>query len=119
MATRDQWKRRLLAAELLSLLILVASLLLLRSQSPTTEGAIELWLLIPAVASLTTFLSFLGLMYIRWIKSAVPGTRRTLQNAIFAFMALTLLSIWALAISQTWQSLEKNPGQEAPNLPRK
>lgn len=105
MATRDQLKRRLLLIEILSLLILVASLVLLSQEAAGPESPTPYWLLLPALASLTTFLSFLGLMYLRWVKSVASGTRKQVQNILFAIMALTLLGIWALAIAQTWQSL--------------
>lgn len=105
MATRDKLKRRLLLVEVLSLLILVASLLLLGQGAAGPESPGPIWLLLPALASLTTFLSFLGLMYLRWVQSAASGTRKQVQNVLFAVMALTLLGIWALAIAQTWHSL--------------
>lgn len=105
MTNRDHWKRRLLISEILSLVILIASLFLVSQQAPQQATLNPAWLLIPALASLTMFLSFLGLMYLRWVKSAAAGTRQQVQTVLFAFMALTLIGIWALAMIQTWQSL--------------
>lgn len=107
MATRHQWKRRLIITEILSLLILIASLYWLGQDSPDQTPINPYWLLVPALASLVTFLSFLSLMYLRWTESAVTGPRQRVQQILFGIMVLMLLSIWALAITQTWQSLNR------------
>lgn len=99
------WKRRLLVTEVISLLILIASLYILRQDTLGQEPVSRYWLILPAVASLAMFISFLGLMYLRWIRSAAAGSRQRIQQVLFAMMALTLLGIWALAIFQTWQNL--------------
>lgn len=99
------WKRRLLVIEVMSLLILIASVYVV-GQDTLGQGPVSpYWLLLPAAASLAMFLSFLGLMYLRWIRSAAAGARQQVHRALFAVMALALLAIWALAILQTWQSL--------------
>lgn len=105
MATPQQWKFRLALVEIFSLVILIASLVVLGDASSTTDVLTPLWLLVPAAASLTMFLSFLGLMYLRWVVSAAHERKR-IHSVLFAVMAFTLLSVWALAMVQTWQSLQ-------------
>lgn len=105
MTTRRQWQRRLLTVEIASLVILIASLFMVSQGTPDPEPISPGWLLIPALASLTMFLSFLCLMYLRWSASATTHSRQRLQKLLFAILALTLLSIWAMAIVETWRSL--------------
>lgn len=105
MTIRKQWQRRLLTVEIVSLLILVASLFLVGRGTPDQEPVSPGWLLIPAIASLTMFLSFLGLMYLRWNASAATNSRQRIQNLLFVLLTVTLLSIWAMAILETWRSL--------------
>lgn len=98
------WRKPLLLAEFTALAILVGSMALL-GQQEGERGVIQAsWLLIPGVASLMVFLSFLGLMYIRWVASA-GGEAGGRQKLLFSLLALTLLGVWAYAIAQTWQSL--------------
>ncbi|MGM0571721.1 hypothetical protein [Marinobacter sp.] len=97
------WRKPLLAAEFIALAILVGSMAMLGQASG--GGQVDpAWLLIPAGASLVVFLSFLGLMYLRWVASAEAGQSRR-QKILFGLLALTLLGVWAYAIAQTWQSL--------------
>lgn len=105
MATQQQWKLRLVVLEIISLFILIASLFLLRGSAAENGAPTLAWLLLPAIASLTMFLSFLGLMYLRWVASASSGNRKRLHTILFGLMTITLLSIWALAMAQTWQSM--------------
>ncbi len=98
------WRRPLLVAEFTALAVLVGSMAVLGRQGTEATPAHPGWLLIPALASLVLFLSFLGLMYIRWIAAAGPGQNRR-QQVLFSLLALTLLGTWAFAIAQTWQSL--------------
>lgn len=97
------WRKPLLAAEFIALAVLVGSMMMLGQVSE--GGQVNPgWLLIPAVASLVVFLSFLGLMYLRWVAAAGEGQSRR-QKLLFSLLALTLLGVWAYAIAQTWQSL--------------
>lgn len=96
------WRRPLLAAEFIALAILIASMALLGQSG---DGQFHTgWLLVPAIASLVVFLSFLGLMYLRWVV-ATEGRRSRWHKLLFSLLALTMLSVWAFAIAQTWQSL--------------
>lgn len=98
------WRKPLLLAEFTALAVLVGSMALLGSKEGDGGAIQAAWLLIPAVASLVVFLSFLGLMYIRWVASA-GGAAGGRQKLLFSLLALTLLGVWAYAIAQTWQSL--------------
>ncbi len=74
--------------------------------SRTGDGA-ELspaWLLIPAIASLAVFISFIGLMYLRWVVAAA-AERRTRHKIVFSLLVMTLLGVWAFGIANTWISL--------------
>ena len=105
LALQTPWKRRLIIIEVVSLLVLIVSLWVF-GQDKAAGASLDIrWLLVPVIASLTMFLSFLGLMYLRWQSSALTGSRQRVQKLLFTVMALTLLSIWALAVLQTWQSL--------------
>ncbi|MFC4260662.1 hypothetical protein ACFOZ5_16725 [Marinobacter lacisalsi] len=101
---KHPWRKPLLVTEFVSLAVLVGSMALLGRQGRDTDPVQPFWLLIPAVASLAVFLSFLGLMYIRWV-AAAGGTAAGRQKFLFSLLALTLLGVWAYAIAQTWQSL--------------
>lgn len=101
---RHPWRTPLLIAEFGSLALLVGSMALLGSQAEEGEAINRAWLLVPALASLVVFLSFLGLMYLRWIGEA--GARSaTRHRVIFALLAVTLLGVWAFGIARTWQSM--------------
>ena len=102
---RHPWRRPLLITEFVALAVLVGTMAWLGQQD--NGGASSLapaWLLVPALASLVVFLSFLGLMYIRWVASAEGGAGGR-QRLLFALLALTMLGVWAYAIAETWQSL--------------
>ncbi|HLV77428.1 MAG TPA: hypothetical protein VKY53_05830 [Marinobacter sp.] len=94
-------RKPLLVVEFSSLAVLLLSMFWL---SNTDQQMAPAWLLIPALASLGVFLSFIGLMYLRWIV-AVAGRRKRLHQIIFALLTLTLLGVWLYGIASTWLSL--------------
>ncbi|WP_148861448.1 hypothetical protein [Marinobacter fonticola] len=104
------WRRPLLITEFGALAVLVGSMFFLgRIAGP--EGALNpegtlnpAWLLIPALASLAVFISFIGLMYLRWVAN-VEAQAAIKHKLIFAILTLTLLGVWAYGIAQTWRSL--------------
>lgn len=98
------WRRPLIAIEFSALAVLLGSMLMLgRLAGP--DGQINpLWLLIPAISSLTVFLSFIGLMYLRWVAN-VEETAQVKHKLVFGILTLTLLGVWAYSIAQTWRSL--------------
>lgn len=101
---KHPWRKPLLITEFSALAVLVGAMALLGRQGSEADPVQPFWLLIPAAASLVVFLSFLGLMYLRWVASAA-GKAGQRQKALFSLLALTLLGVWAYAIAQTWQSL--------------
>lgn len=104
-AERIARKRKpLLITEFSCLAVLLASMGWFSSRSGTGEPLSPAWLLLPAVASLGVFLSFIGLMYLRWVAS-VSNERRTRHRIIFALLAVTLLGVWVYGIANTWLSL--------------
>lgn len=101
---RHPWRKPLLIIEFIALAVLVGSMALLGQQGTEAAPVQPFWLLIPAAASLAVFLSFLGLMYIRWV-AAAQGAAGKRQKLLFSLLVLTLLGVWAYAMAQTWQSL--------------
>lgn len=98
------WRRPLLIAEFGALAVLLGSMFVL-SRMAGPDGTISpAWLLIPALASLTVFISFIGLMYLRWVANVEAGAAIK-HKLIFAILTLTLLGVWAYGIAQTWRSL--------------
>lgn len=98
------WRKPLLITEFAALAVLLVSMGWFSSR---TEDGAELspaWLLIPAVASLAVFISFIGLMYLRWVV-AVAAERRTRHKIVFSLLVMTLLGVWAFGIANTWVSL--------------
>lgn len=100
---KSRWRVPLLIAEFGALAVLVGSMSLLGGQAEEGASLNQAWLLVPALASLVVFVSFLGLMYLRWVSEAGNGASR--QRIIFALLALTLLGVWAFGIARTWQSM--------------
>lgn len=97
-------RKPLLIVEFTSLAVLLASMGWFSTQSSDGEAISAAWLLIPALASLGIFLSFIGLMYLRWVASAQTGN--TFRNKlIFLLLAVTLISVWIYGIANTWLSL--------------
>lgn len=99
-----RWRRPLLIAEFSALAILVGSMLILGRQETGQAPVSPAWLLVPAAASLVVFLSFLGLMYLRWVAVAAAH-QNSRHKMVFAMLALTLLAVWAFAIAQTWNGI--------------
>ena len=68
--TPDKRRKTLLILEFSSLAVLLISMAWFSNQSSDGTPLSAGWLLIPAFASLGVFLSFIGLMYLRWVASA-------------------------------------------------
>ncbi|WP_303290248.1 hypothetical protein [Marinobacter sp. SS5-14b] len=100
----DKRRKPLLITEFTCLAILLVSMGWFSSQSTAENPINPAWLLIPAVASLGVFLSFIGLMYLRWVATA-SDDRRTRHRIIFALLTLTLIGVWVYGIGNTWSSL--------------
>lgn len=100
----DKLRKALLILEFSSLAVLLISMAWFSNQSTDSAPLSAGWLLIPALASLGVFLSFIGLMYLRWVAS-VSDQRRTRHRVIFALLTLTLLGVWIYGIANTWISL--------------
>lgn len=100
----DKRRKALLILEFSSLAVLLISMAWFSNQSTDSAPLSAGWLLIPALASLGVFLSFIGLMYLRWVAS-VSDQRRTRHRVIFALLTLTLLGVWIYGIANTWISL--------------
>jgi hypothetical protein len=64
----------------------------------------SVWLLVPAIASLIVFASFIGLMYLRWVVAA-EEKGRTRQKIVFLLLAITLIGVWLYGIANTWLSI--------------
>ncbi|KPP99330.1 hypothetical protein [Marinobacter sp. HL-58] len=98
------WRKPLLVTEFSALAILLVSMGWFSSR--TEDGAVlsPAWLLIPAAASLAVFISFIGLMYLRWVVAAA-AERQTRHKIVFSLLVITLLGVWAYGIANTWISL--------------
>ncbi|MFO8141362.1 MAG: hypothetical protein R6T87_05625 [Marinobacter sp.] len=101
-------RKPLLIVEFSSLAILLASMAWFGSQSTAENSLNSAWLLLPAVASLGIFLSFIGLMYLRWVASANDQSK-TRHKIVFLLLTLTLLGVWVYGIANTWLSLTASP----------
>ncbi|KXO06784.1 hypothetical protein [Marinobacter excellens] len=102
--TPHRLRKPLLIVEFSSLAILLASMAWFGNQSTVENPVSAAWLLVPAVASLGVFLSFIGLMYLRWVASA-NNEDNTRHKLIFLLLALSLLGVWVYSIANTWLSL--------------
>ncbi|KMQ73334.1 hypothetical protein [Marinobacter subterrani] len=96
-------RKTLLITEFTALGILLASMGWFSSQTGN-EPISPAWLLIPALSSLGVFLSFIGLMYLRWVSSA-NSSNRSRHKIIFSLLAVTLIGVWVYGIANTWFSL--------------
>lgn len=105
-APKSPWRRRLLITEFTALALLVGSMLLLSGMGTEDQPISPAWLLIPATASLFVFLSFLGLMYQRWVAAAGNAERSRRHRWLFGILAVVLVSFWGYAIVETWQSIQ-------------
>lgn len=100
----QRWRKPLLILEFSALAILLTSMGWFSSQAAGAEPLNPAWLLVPAVASLAVFISFIGLMYLRWVV-AVSAERQVRHKIVFSLLVLTLLGVWAFGIANTWTSL--------------
>lgn len=105
---KHPWRVPLLIAEFSALAILLGSMFVLSSLARDGSTFNTGWLLIPAIASLVVFISFIGLMYVRWIAASEAGTG-TKHKVVFGLLTLTMLGIWAFSIAQTWSSITATP----------
>lgn len=101
------WRRPLLTLEFSALAVLLGSMLWLSDQAKQGVAISTGWLLVPTLASLGVFGSFIGLMYLRWV-AASSAQNRSRQKLIFAILALTLLGVWVYGIANTWLSLNNH-----------
>ncbi|TNE81236.1 MAG: hypothetical protein EP339_02255 [Gammaproteobacteria bacterium] len=96
-----------LTVEFSCLALLLGSMGWFSRQSAGGEEIAPVWLLVPAIASLGVFLSFIGLMYLRWVATA-EGANLFRNKVIFSFLAVTLIGVWLYGIANTWHSLNVN-----------
>ena len=97
-------RKRLLITEFSALAVLLASMSWFSSHTSDDSKLDPAWLIIPAVASLCVFLSFIGLMYLRWV-SAADSSNRFRHKVVFSLLAVTLIGVWMYGIANTWLSL--------------
>ncbi len=102
--SRHPLRKPLLITEFTALAILLASMGWFSSHTGDGGTLDAAWLLIPALASLGVFLSFIGLMYLRWV-AAADTANRFRHKVIFSLLAVTLISVWVYGIANTWFSL--------------
>ena len=98
-------RKPLLLAEFSALAVLLGSMAWFSRHSEA--GLNPAWLLLPAAASLVVFLSFIGLMYLRWVAAAEASDRR-LHKTLFFLLALTLIGVWVYGIANTWLSIGRS-----------
>lgn len=67
-------RKPLLIAEFTALAVLLGSMGWFSSQTSSGQTISAAWLLIPAFASLGVFISFIGLMYLRWVARQTVAT---------------------------------------------
>lgn len=101
---QQRWRKPLLILEFASLAILLGSMGWLSSLAQAGDPVNPAWLLIPAFASLAVFISFIGLMYLRWVVAAA-AEQQTRHKIVFSLLVITLLGVWAFGIANTWTSL--------------
>ncbi|WP_144821279.1 hypothetical protein [Marinobacter piscensis] len=97
-------RKVLLITEFSALAVLLVSMGWFSSRADTGNSINPAWLLIPAFASLLVFLSFIGLMYLRWVVAA-SATNSLRHKITFSLLAITLVSVWVYGITSTWLSL--------------
>ncbi|KPQ27301.1 MAG: Acyltransferase family [Marinobacter excellens HL-55] len=97
-------RKPLLILEFSSLAVLLISMVWFSRHSGAGEPMNAVWLMIPAAASLGVFISFIGLMYLRWVVTA--SDQRSIRHKIVVILlAITLLGVWAYGITHTWLSI--------------
>lgn len=99
-----RWRKPLLITEFGALAVLIGSMMLFTRIAGPDGTLSPGWLLVPALASLAVFMSFIGLMYLRWVVN-IEGGAAFKHKLIFGLLSLTLVGIWAYSIAGTWQSL--------------
>lgn len=97
-------RKMLLIVEFSALAVLLASMGWFSSQAEPNHSINPAWLLIPAVASLCVFISFISLMYLRWVV-AVSTANQLRHKIVFSLLAITLTCVWVYGIASTWLSL--------------
>jgi hypothetical protein len=97
-------RKPLLISEFTALAVLLISMSWFSGHTADGNTLAAAWLIIPAVASLIVFLSFIGLMYLRWI-TAAEGPGRSRQKVVFLLLATTLIGVWVYGIASTWLSI--------------
>lgn len=97
-------RKPLLITEFTALAILLGSMGWFSSQTAEGQSISAGWLLVPALASLGVFLSFIGLMYLRWV-AAADSANRFRHKLIFSLLAITLIGVWIYGVANTWFSL--------------
>lgn len=97
-------RKPLLILEFGSLAILLISMGYFSNSVNAGSSLSPGWLLIPALASLAVFCSFIGLMYLRWVSAAEAGEKNR-HKIIFFLLTATLLGVWCYGIVNTWVSL--------------
>lgn len=100
----QNWRKPLLILEFSALAILLTSMGWFSGRSDEGDPLHPAWLLVPAIASLLVFISFIGLMYLRWVVAAA-AERRVRHKIVFSLLVITLLGVWAFGIANTWKSL--------------
>lgn len=101
---RPPWRTPLLILEFGALAVLIGSMNILGRIGDDSDPLSKAWLLVPALASLTVFMSFIGLMYLRWQASAEHKDQAR-HKLTFVLLTLTMLGIWAFGIARTWMSI--------------
>lgn len=97
-------RKMLLIVEFSALAVLLASMGWFSSQVEPDHSINPTWLLIPAAASLCVFISFIGLMYLRWVVAA-SSANQLRHKVVFILLAITLIGVWIYGIASTWLSL--------------
>lgn len=101
---QHSWRKPLLVTEFAALAVLIGSMSMLGGLANDGTGFSTAWLIVPALASLTVFLSFIGLMYLRWV-AAANARNETRHKVVFGLLTLTLLGVWVFGIVRTWSSI--------------
>ncbi|MBP54954.1 MAG: hypothetical protein COB82_04685 [Marinobacter sp.] len=98
------WRKPLLITEFTAVAVLLASMGWFSSRAAEGAALSPVWLLIPAAASLAVFISFIGLMYLRWVVAAA-AERKPRHKIVFSLLVMTLLGVWAYGVANTWISV--------------